>query len=159
MSDGRAYALSMVSGNIPAPSPETQMTATPKRATRIEWTIDATANTVTATEMRYSPETTNYHATERAPLMFDAGCASAPVTRYAALLGWQNRLRDAMALGAGSTNEEKFTASAALMAHYATGTEEWDMLRTRKAAAPLTDEQKKALAVKLLGELGITLDI
>lgn len=127
-------------------------TTTPKRATRIVWTIDETAGTVTATEERYSAETTNYHATDRTPLVFKPLEFHPDVQRYATLLGMLNRGRDSMALGAGATNDEKFAEATKIRDHYLTGSADWEVARAARAKRELTVEEKRALMAKWKAE-------
>lgn len=97
------------------------------------------------------------------PLVFDMAKASAECRARAERHGWEQRLGDRAAIskdtktGKSATVEEKRSAVAELVDYYQTGAESWELKGAPRK--PLTDEEKKALALDILAKLGLTVEI
>lgn len=105
---------------------------------RTEWiarTIDEAAGTVTLQTMRQLP-TDDKPSTVGDPIVFDTAKASDANRRYAMLHGFSARVGDTLAQSAGTSTADKLDAARAMVAHYESGAESWNLKATRKPIDP-----------------------
>ena len=117
-------------------------TATPKRTVRISRAINEVLKTVTATVEQWNGDKWIPHP-DYAQRTFSTETATAANRTYAELHGWSKRFEDVMAQDGGTAIEDKLAAFDKLAAHYASGSEEWNMgkaKRSPKSAEELFEE-------------------
>ena len=105
---------------------------------RTEWiarTIDETAGTLTLQPMRQTEGMDTPVAFDEAAV-FTFATASATNRTYAEAHGWSARIGDVLAQSAGTTIAEKMADGKALIGHYESGSESWNVRGTKKAVDP-----------------------